>query len=409
MLNGLFTRSAGEAPIEQREMGWDAFGPSGAFGSQSTWGGEHVTHESAASLLAVHGSVRLIAEQISTLPIEVFREYQEGPRTGEIQKVTLPRWLEEPTTVLDSIEWRSQLLMSLLYRGNAFLAVTRGSRSQILEAIPLEPGNISVNEQRSQHRITYEVGGKPRPDLEVAHVRGMMQPGHLLGLDPIMNAKQSIGLGLSALKYGAEFFTNEGNMPGVIELSKPVQPEVMRQTARGWRDRRREGGRGMPGILPDGGQWKPTGINHEQAEFLATRKWTASEIAGQIFLVDPSDLGIPVEGASLTYGNLEQRNARRVQVTLLPWIIRLERLITSLLPRGQFAKLNVDGLLRGDVKTRWETYELAEKINTSAAARGDVPVLSTQEMRDHEDYGPAPEAPTPPEPPAPAEPAATEQ
>jgi HK97 family phage portal protein len=77
-----------------------------------------------------------------------------------------------------------------------------------------------------------------------------------------------------------------------------------------------------------------------------------------MFMVDPTDLGIGVEGKSLTYANLEQRNTRRVQVTLLPWIVRIEAAISDLLFRPRYMKFNVNGLLRGDQKTRYESYQI---------------------------------------------------
>jgi hypothetical protein len=170
-----------------------------------------------------------------------------------------------------------------------------------------------------------------------------------------------------------------------------------------WQRKRSRRNRGLPGVLDGGATWKPTGITNEAAQFLATRNYTAAEIAGQMFLVDPSDLGIAVNGTSLTYGNLEQRNARRVQVTLLPWIVRIEQAISQLLRNPQHMKFNVDGLLRGDVAARWSSYKVASEINTAAAAVGQPPVLLTSEMRRFEDLDPlTPEQiPTAPEPPAP--------
>ena len=55
---------------------------------------------------------------------------------------------------------------------------------------------------------------------------------------------------------------------------------------------------------------------------------------------------------------LEQRNARKVQVTFLPWIKRVEAFLSAMLPRPQYVKLNVDALLRGDTKTRYESYAI---------------------------------------------------
>jgi HK97 family phage portal protein len=218
---------------------------------------------------------------------------------------------------------------------------------------------------------------------ELVHIRGRMLPGSDVGLSPIEYARQTIGLGADALRYGGEFFSGEGLMPGVIMMPRPAQPGIMEETGRMWQRKRKSGGRGLPGVLQDGATWKPTGVTNEQAQFLATRKFTAAEIAGQMFLLDPSDLGIPVEGTSLTYANLEQRNARRLQVALLPWIVRIEAAISALLFNPRYMKFNVNGFLRGDLKTRFESYAIG--IQNA--------FLEPNEAREFEDWSPLPDPP----------------
>ena len=387
MLKALFHQSAPETrTIEADDLGWSVLGGS------TSWAGESVTMASSVQLLTVYGCVRMIADGISTLPIDVYRK----DSAGVITPLPTPYWLSNPSSELDSIEWRTQILTSLLLDGNGYAHIPSwGPTGQPNEMIPVDPTSVSI--VRSSSRKVYLVNGVER---DVLHLRGLMWPGKDKGLSPIESARQSIGLGMAATRYGAESFTNENQMPGVIEISGKATGTTMRETARLWQARRREGGRGMPGVLQDGASWKATGVTSEQAQFLGTRKFSAAEIAAQMFLIDPTDLGIPVEGSSITYANLEQRNSRRVQVTFLPWIVRLETALSALLPRGQYCKLNVSALLRGDLAARWAAYNIAETINTSAAARGDAPVMATQEMRDLEEMGPSPETPTPPEPPA---------
>jgi HK97 family phage portal protein len=113
-------------------------------------------------------------------------------------------------------------------------------------------------------------------------------------------------------------------------------------------------------VLEGGAKWNATGITNEQAQFLETRKFTAGQIAAMLFRLDPADIGIGVEGSSITYANLEQRNTRRVQVALMPWVIRLEAALSTLVP-GRQLKFNLNGLLRADLKTRYESYAIGVK------------------------------------------------
>lgn len=341
MLSALFAR-------EERSVGQAT-----AWGS---WSGDHpqvyagvtVDDRTSLQLLTVYGCVRLITDSIATLPVDVYR--QVGDTKVEVQK---PIWLERPTTSLDFTAWCTQVLSSLLLHGNAYIVVTRNATGSIVELVPLDPTKVTV--RRDNGRLVYVVNGTPFQG-EMVHIPGLMLAGSDVGLSPIEYARQSIGLGLATTRYGSEFFTGEGNMPGVIEMPGRAQSETLKAIADQWRKRRREGGRGLPGVLQEGATWKPTGVTNEQMQFLETRRYTAAEIAGQVFLVDPSELGIGVEGTSLTYANLEQRNTRFVRVSLLPWIVRLEKALSDLMMRPRYCKFNVDGLLRSDLPTRYGAY-----------------------------------------------------
>lgn len=351
-----------------------------------TWPGDNggssspvVTQTNAMQLLAVSGSVRLITDSIATLPVDTFREVN-----GVREEIAKPMWLKQPTVDLDFVAWATQVLTSLLLHGNAYCVVTRNG-TQIVELVPVDPSLVSVS--RVNGRKTFIVGGREFRG-EIWHIPAMMLPGSEVGLAPLEYARQTFGLGLSAQGFAQDQFDSSLNMPGVIEIPKRAQPEQMLAMAASWRKARTKRGRGLPGVLEDGATWKATGVSNEAAQFLQTQQWTAAQIAAQVYMVDPSDLGIPVGGTTLTYANLEQRNIRRLQVTFLPWIIRLEKALSVLLPQPRFVKFNTDGLLRGDSAARWTVYGTAMDINVKAASIGMPPVVDTAEMRDWEDLSP---------------------
>ena len=341
MLSALFSERAVSVPWSvQNDIangGWGLWGGEGT----NTSAGVTVTERSATQLLAVYGSVTFISDEVSTLPVNIVG----APRPG---------WVDEPTEGLDRIAWLGQILWSLLMSGNAYLAIM-GSLTNPDALDPIDPSKVRV-ERRNGRRV-YLINGQPA-QMPIVHIPGRMRPGDLVGLSPVEWARQSIGLGLAALNFGADFFDGEGNMPGVIELPVPAQPDTMRSIADQWRRKRRTGGKGLPGVLQNGAQWKATGVTNEQAQFLSTRKYTAAEIAGQMFLLDPSDLGIPVEGSSLTYANLEQRNTRRMQVALMPWIRRIESALSELVAGGVY-RFDVDSRLRGNTRESYETLKVA--------------------------------------------------
>lgn len=341
MLSALFKNAISGVPWENSDTangGW-GYWPGEPDGAS---GGKRVTEKSATQLLAVYGSASFITDEISTLPVD-------------IDNAERPAWVDNPTEGLDRIAWVGQNVWSLLLSGNAYNAVL-GNPANPAAFEPLDPARVDVERHRGRRVIIVD-GEQAR--IPVVHIPGRMRPGDLKGMSPIEYARQSIGLGLSAQKFGSDFFDGEGNMTGVIEAPYQMQPETKRDLAQQWRRKRRSGGRGLPGVLDMGASWKPTGVTNEQAQFLATRKFTAAEVAGQMFLLDPSDLGIPVEGSNLTYGNLQQRDQRRMRVALLPWIRRIESAMSFWVPGAGTYRFDVDAHLRGNTRESYETLAVA--------------------------------------------------
>lgn len=356
-----------------------------------TWQGDEssltVNESSALKLLAVTGSVQLLTESISTLPVDVFRR-----TAGGRVEIDVPAWLKSPIAGLTFTDWCTQVMTSLLLHGNSYSTVTRNGAGMVVEVVPVPPVDVEVRRDGATMggRKRYIVKGKPFTG-EILHVKGMMLPGSDVGLSPLEFARQSILLGLSAQQFGIDSFADGTNgMPGVIEFPGSVDPVKMSETARLWQRARRKGGHGLPGVLEGGGQFKPTWISNEAAQFLETRQWTAAEICSQVYLIDPRELGIPLTGSTLEYSNSESRQAELVRKGMLRWITRIEAAVSSLLPVPQYMKMNVNGFLRGDSTERWDTYLKASQINASAAGLGMSPVLTTDEMRDWEDLDPLP-------------------
>lgn len=350
---------------------WGDWGDS----SGTTWAGASVTTSSSLQLLTVYGCVRFISDGISTLPVDTFTDRGDG---GKIE-TEKPRWLTNPTPDLDFVAWCGQTLTSDLLAGNAYhFKVYRAGVLQ--ELIPLDPAKVQV--LRVNGRKWYRVNGVDVDPFNILHIPAVMYPGADVGYAPVEAARQSIGSGLAAQEYAARFLDQDSTPGGVIEVPTDMPPEKTREMARSWA--RKHAGKnktGLPGVLVGGATWKQTAVTNEQAQFLESRGFTAAEIAAQMFLIDPADLGIGVQGTSLTYANLTERNLRRVQVTFLPWIVRLERALSSLLPPGEYVKFNVNGLLRGDMKTRFETYKVGR----------DIEAIQVDEIREWEELSPLPE------------------
>src|SRR5690606_3880169 len=128
-----------------------------------------------------------------------------------------------------------------------------------------------------------------------------------------------------------------------------------------------------PLLLEEGMEWIALSINPDDAQFLETRKFQRSEIAG-IFRV-PAHLVNDLERA--TFSNIEHQTLDFVVHSLRPWLKRWEQAVNRdlLAPfeRGEyFAEFLMDDMLRGDIKSRYEAY--AQAIQNKIMNRNEVRV-----------------------------------
>ena len=329
--------------------------------------------EASMGLLCVYGCVQLISDSIATLPIDVLDGRDPVPA---------PAWLGDQAAT-DRVDLFGSMLSSLLLEGNAIAAIGRNDRGQVVTVDVLDPRRVIV-EADGPDSFTFKIDHVVFPG-EMLMIRGLMMPGRIRGVSPVEMARQSIGMGLGAQDQAARFYTQGAITPGVIHSKSDLSVEQMREIRDQWLAS--HGGTSkshLPVVLTGDTSWQSISMTAEQAQFLDSRKYSDSQIAGQMFLIDPSMIGIALSGTTLTYQNLEQRGHHLVRHSLLRWIVRLERGLSRLLPDGQMLKFNVNGLMRGDLNSRYASYETAARINGLLGA----PLLSVQEMRDLEDLGP---------------------
>ena len=335
--------------------------------SGNTAAGISVDRDKALQSLTVYGCTDLISSTASTLPVQCYRKLG-----AEREPVDKPAWMVQPNPEADWTTFVVQVVLSWLLGGDAFVAVRRNG-GVVVEATVLDPGAIDVRRDAPGAPRTYWINGQ-RYRGELIHIPAMMLPQALRGLNPITAAREGIGAELAQRDFGARFFGQGAHLSGVIEVPGDLDDVQAEQIRRGW-TRRHSGTRKahMPGVLTGGAKWSPISISPEDAQFLETRRFTGAEISALLFAIDPAMLGLAQSGTSVTYANLEQRQIHFVQFTMLRWIVRLETLAGLLMQPGEFAKVNVDALLRADTATRYAAHAIA--IDKQFMTRNEVRAL----------------------------------
>lgn len=339
------------------------------FGATSS--GNSVTERTAMQTTAVYACVRVLAEAIAGLPLNIYQYTGDGGRVKDTAHPLFFLLHDAPNPEMTSFIFRETLMSHLLLYGNAYAQVIRDGRNQPVALYPLMPNKMDVSRAKNGELIyTYtkdydEYGSGSRSQQivlthdEVLHIPGLGFDG-LIGYSPIAMAKNAIGISLAAEEYGAAFFANGATPSGILEHPGVVKdPGRLRET---WHSQFSGKNSHNIAVLEEGLSFKQLSIPPDQAQFLETRKFQIDEIA-RIFRVPPHMVG---DLEKSTFSNIEQQSLEFVKYTLNPWCVRWEQAMNQklLLPNEQnrmSVKFNVDGLLRGDYQSRMNGYAIGRQ------------------------------------------------
>lgn len=115
-------------------------------------------------------------------------------------------------------------------------------------------------------------------------------------------------------------------------------------------------------VLDGGAEWRSFSLSSKDAEFLDSRKLTNLDIC-RVFGVPPTVAGIT---DNATYSNTDQESRALVVRCLAPMARRIEQvmnatLLTSEGRKSLFVEHDLAGLLRGDMKGRYESYRIGRE------------------------------------------------
>ena len=347
--------------------------PTFFFGTSGS--GKPVNANTAIQLSTVYACVRVISETVASLPLGVYEAQKDGNRKAT--EHPLYRLLhDEPNSEMTSFVFREVMLAHLLLWGNSYSQIIRSGRNQITGLYPLLPDKMTVDrDKKGILTYTYMTSTGDQVVLspeDVLHIPGLGFDG-VMGYSPIALEKNAIGLGIASEEYGSKFFSNGARPSGILTHPNTVKnPKALRES---WNSA--YGGSSNSNrvaILEEGMKFEPIAIPNNEAQFLETRKFQVDEIC-RIFRVPPHLVG-NLEHA--TFSNIEHQSIDFAVHTIRPWLVRIEQSMNRALftdqEKGRFyAQFNIDGLMRGDYKSRMEGYAIG--INNGFMSPNDIRAL----------------------------------
>jgi HK97 family phage portal protein len=372
------------------------------FGGRALSSGVAVTPTTAMQCTVVYACVRVLAETISSLPLFAFRRLDDGGKERDLDHPLTELLHDQPNPEMTALEWREMEQGHVALRGNAYSEIVRGGRGQVTALWPLHPDRVRIERRKGELVYCVAVPGSTSSvpnepmrrasevDLradQMLHLRGLSSDG-VVGLSPIRLAAETIGLALAAEAYGAKFFGQGQLHSGVLEHPGSLGKDVAERTKQQFQEL--HGGLANAhgvAVLEDGMKWHEVGMHNDDAQFLQTRGFQVGDIA-RVFRMPGVMIGY--EDKTATYASAEQFFLAFVVHTIRPWLVRWEqacgmKLLTPRERQTHFVEHVVEGLLRGDIKSRYDAYAVGRQWGWLSA--NDVRGLeSLNPIEDGDDY-----------------------
>ena len=341
----------------------------------------------ALRIAAAYSCVRVISETVASLPLFVYKRTANGKERATDHPL-YPLLHLTPTPTQTSFGWRETLQAHLCLRGNAYVWVRRNLSDRSIRALTtLHPDYVEVK-MLGNGSLQYLVQHAPGAErvahtaADILHIRGLSTDG-IVGRSPVQDARYAFEVADATAQTAANLYSRGFRNGLVVSHPKTLSAAAQQNLRESFAKHYGPDGIEYPIVLEEDTTVKTITMTPDDAEFLDTRKFSRSEIAG-LFRV-PLHLIGDLERS--TNNNIEHQSLEFVIHCIRPWVVRWEQALTvSLLGDDpqHFIEFSLDALLRGDSESRakfyssmfmlgvYDTNEIRSLENQNAIEGGDV-------------------------------------
>ena len=352
-------------------------------------------------LSALSCGIRVISEAVGSLPPVLYKVTSKS--TNKQPNHPLSLILKQPNPeATRPVLWESFVATGILY-GNGYLEIVRDNSGRPVELWNLHPQHVQVLRDSATGRLVYRVtnsmsGGAPGTPgtqtqldaTDVIHVPFGITPDGSVGYRLLTLARDTIGFGLAAQRYGCSLFRNMGRMGGVIDVPPSIKlnDEGRENLRKSFTANHSGENVGTVGIMEQGLTFTPYNLaTNEQTQYQQLLTYFVYEVA-RTLNVPPFKLH---SLDSATWNNAAAQNEAFLSTTLRPLLEKIEcELEKKLLMPSEISGYDIEfdthELLRADQTTRYTTYETALQgaafltVNEVRAQEGFSPIDGGDEL-----------------------------
>ena len=333
-----------------------------ALGGAKSKAGIAINEKTAVKVIAVFACLRLISEQMACMPIPVYKYVPEGKKKAyDHPNYNLLNY--EPNPYMTAFDFWQMMVVNMMLLGRGIAEIERDKRTkQPIALWPIPANRVKVFINKQTHEPYYDIhqldGTIDRLySDQVLDIKGMGIE-ELNAYNPVVIARECLGLSLAAEEFAGEYFANGVHPSGLMTYSEKLKGESLAEFKREVREAYQGlGNKHRLMLLESGMQFQKLTTPANEAQMLETRKHQVIEVA-RLFNVPPHKI-MDMERA--TFSNIEELNISFAQDTLVPYCTRIEQNVQLKMffqsEKGSFfVKYNLGALLRGKLSERYESY-----------------------------------------------------
>jgi HK97 family phage portal protein len=311
--------------------------------------------EQALTATPVFAAVDFLSSAMATLSRHVMKKEDEGSVrvTGGIANLLENNVNDEWT----AFRWVKYSFWQTLTGGRSFTWIERPN-GQILNLWPLDPCKVTIKRIMGRTVYCYRDGDRELeyPATDIIDLPFALESDQITHISPLYKGRNAIGLILAMEKYAAGFFAGGGVPPLAMEGPLPTGPEAMKRAMTDI-NRAIDGAKAekkpvFP--MPPGYSLKSVGFEPEKGQMTDARRFQVEEIA-RLYSLPPWFLQ---DLTHANFANSENQDLHLVKHTLSHWVRAFEQELNLKLfgrrNQSRWVEVNMDSLLRGDIKSRFE-------------------------------------------------------
>ena len=325
--------------------------------------GVNVTEETALGVGTYYACLKVLGETMAQMDLEVVEKVGKATRSN----TSHPNyWLlhAEPSPLYNRFEWVQAMVIWAASWGNGYSRIKRDrfANAKELQLLPAYHVTPKLTERgKLYYEYQNEKGGiEIIMSDDMIHLKNLNTNG-IVGMSTAQLQRETIGAAIAKIQQEGAFYANGAKASGVLMTPGTMGVKEQKNLVDSFQ-KATEGAKNRfkTIILEEGVKYQQLTIPQNDAQFLESKKFDQTDICGW-FRVPPHKIGNLTDA---NYSNIESQDRSFAKDCIVPWAVRFQQELDRKLffqgERGRFmTQFNLDDLIKGDIKTRYEVYNQA--------------------------------------------------